>query len=80
MLLLWKEGGKMEEKAEELMNAIYLDNSEQKEKIKNTRSAFSKVTAFVLENMKDSREKSLTLTKLEEACMWAIKGITREEK
>ena len=70
----------MEEKAEELMNAIYLDNSEQKEKIKNTRSAFSKVTAFVLENMKDSREKSLTLTKLEEACMWAIKGITREEK
>jgi hypothetical protein len=80
VLLLWKEGGKMEEKAEELMNAIYLDNSEQKEKIKNTRSAFSKVTAFVLENMKDSREKSLTLTKLEEACMWAIKGITREEK
>lgn len=77
---MWKEGGKMEEKAEELMNAIYLDNSEQKEKIKNTRSAFSKVTAFVLENMKDSREKSLTLTKLEEACMWAIKGITREGK
>lgn len=77
---MWKEGGKMEEKAEELMNAIYLDNSEQKEKIKNTRSVFSKVTAFVLENMKDSREKSLTLTKLEEACMWAIKGITREGK
>lgn len=70
----------MEEKAEELMNAVYLDDSEQKEKIKNTRSAFSKVTAFVLENIKDSREKSLTLTKLEEACMWAIKGITREEK
>lgn len=70
----------MEEKAEELMNAVYLDDSEQKEKIKNTRSAFSKVTAFVLENIKDSREKSLTLTKLEEACMWAIKGITREGK
>lgn len=67
-------------KAEELMNAIYLDNSEQKEKIKNTRGAFSKVAAFVLENMKDSREKSLTLTKLEEACMWAIKGITRESE
>ena len=33
----------------------------------------------ILKNMKDSREKSLTLTKLEEACMWAIKGITREE-
>ena len=54
-------------------------NEEQKKKIQNTRNAFTEVTAFVLENMKDSREKSLTLTKLEEACMWAIKGITRED-
>lgn len=69
----------MEEKAKELMNAVYLDNKEQKQRISNTREAFTKVTAFVLENMKDSREKSLTLTKLEEGCMWAIKGITREE-
>ncbi len=68
----------MEEKARELMNAVYLEDEEQKEKINNTREAFTKVTAFVLENMKDSREKSLTLTKLEEACMWGIKGITRE--
>ncbi len=69
----------MNEKAKELMDAVYLDNEEQKQKISNTREAFTKVTAFVLENIKDSREKSLTLTKLEEACMWAIKGITREE-
>lgn len=68
----------MEEKAKELMNAVYLDNEEQKRKIEDTRKTFTNVTAFVLENMKDSREKSLTLTKLEEACMWAIKGITRE--
>ena len=53
---------------------------EQKRKIEDTRKAFTNVTAFILENMKESREKSLTLTKLEEACMWAIKGITREEK
>lgn len=64
--------------AEALMNAIYSNNEEQKKKIENTRNAFTEVTVFVLENMKDSREKSLTLTKLEEACMWAIKGITRE--
>lgn len=69
----------MEDKAKELMNAVYLDNEEQKRKIENTRNAFTDVTAFILKNMKDSREKSLTLTKLEEACMWAIKGITREE-
>lgn len=68
----------MEEKAEKLMSAIYLDDEKQKEKIKNTRKAFTNVTAFILENMQDSREKSLVLTKLEEACMWAIKGITRE--
>lgn len=68
----------MDEKAKELMSAIYSDNEEQKRKIGNTRDAFTDVTAFVLKNMKDSREKSLALTKLEEACMWAIKGITRE--
>lgn len=65
MLFLWKEGVKKEEKAKELMNAVYLDNEEQKQKISNTREAFTKVTTFVLENMKDSREKSLTLTKIE---------------
>lgn len=68
----------MKEKAIELMNAVYKD--EQQEKIANTRNAFADVATFVLENLQDSREKSLTLTKLEEACMWAIKGITRENK
>ena len=70
----------MKEKAKELMSAVYLDDEKQKEKIANTRDAFADVTAFILDNMKDSREKSLVLTKLEEACMWAIKGITRESK
>lgn len=67
----------MEEKARALMNAIYKE--ETKEKIDTTREEFTKITTYILENLKDSREKSLVLTKLEEACMWAIKGITREE-
>ena len=67
----------MEEKAKELMNAVYVENKQ--EKIKDTREAFTMVTKFIMENINDSREKSLTLTKLEEACMWAIKGITREK-
>lgn len=67
----------MREKANELMNAIYKE--ETQEKINNTRNAFTDITTYVLENLKDSREKSLVLTKLEEACMWAIKGITREK-
>lgn len=66
----------MEEKARALMNAIYKE--ETKEKIDTTREEFTKITTYILENLKDSREKSLVLTKLEEACMWAIKGITRE--
>ena len=67
----------MREQAKELMNAIYKD--ETQDKIANTRNAFTDITTYVLENLKDSREKSLALTKLEEACMWAIKGITREK-
>ena len=66
----------MEEKARALMNAIYKE--ETKEKIDTTREEFTKITTYILENLKDSREKSLVLTKLEEACMWSIKGITRE--
>ncbi|MBO5138662.1 MAG: hypothetical protein J6B89_03370 [Bacilli bacterium] len=67
----------MRDKAESLMNAIYRES--QQEKILNTRNAFTNVTEFVLENLEDGREKSLVLTKLEEACMWAIKAITRED-
>lgn len=67
----------MEEKARFLMNAIYKE--ENKEKIDTTREEFTKITTYILENLKDSREKSLALTKLEEACMWAIKSITMEE-
>ncbi len=69
----------MREEAERKMNYVYLDSEEQKKKIEDTRNIFTDLTSFILENMKDSREKSLVLTKIEEACMWAIKGITREE-
>jgi len=67
----------MKEKATELMSVTYKEEAQPK--IKETREAFIEVTTFIMENLKDSREKSLTLTKLEEACMWAIKGITRED-
>ncbi len=70
----------MNERAKMLMSAIYSESKEQKEKIEKTRNVFIEATTFILENMNDSREKSLSLTKLEEACMWAIKGITRESE
>lgn len=52
---------------------------EQQDKIDLIRSSFSNVYDVIDINCKNSRETSLAITKLEEAQMWAIKGITREE-
>ena len=55
-------------------------NQEQENRINVVRSSFSKMYDVIDINCKGSRETSLAYTKLEEAQMWAIKGITREEK
>ena len=61
--------------------AKYLEVSKEKQdKIDLIRSSFSNMYDVIDINCKNSRETSLALTKLEEAQMWAIKGITREEK
>ena len=52
---------------------------EQQDKIELIRSSFSNMYNVIDINCKNSRETSLAITKLEEAQMWAIKGITREE-
>ena len=51
---------------------------EQQDKIDLIRSSFSNMYDVIDINCKNSRETSLAITKLEEAQMWAIKGITRE--
>lgn len=53
-------------------------NETQKMKINAIRYAFSEMYKCIDEFCNDSRETSLARTKLEEAQMWAIKGITRE--
>ena len=53
---------------------------EQQNRIDVVRSSFSKMYDVLDINCKSNRETSLAYTKLEEAQMWAIKGITREEK
>lgn len=53
---------------------------EQQDKIDLIRSSFSNMYDVIDHNCTSSRETSLALTKLEEAQMWAIKGITRENK
>ena len=52
---------------------------EIQDKINFVRQIFSDLYDDIEDVMVNSREKSLVLTKLEEAQMWAIKGISREE-
>ncbi len=53
-------------------------NTEQQQRIDDTRKMFSTMYNFIEKYCKNSRETSLAITKLEEAQMWVIKGITRE--
>lgn len=60
--------------------AEYKDvTKEQQDKIDLIRSSFSNMYDVLDINCEKGRETSLAYTKLEEAQMWAIKGITREE-
>jgi len=54
-------------------------SKEQEDKIELIRNSFSNMYDVLDVNCKKNREVSLAYTKLEEAQMWAIKGITREE-
>lgn len=59
--------------------AEYIDtNKEQEDRILKIREVFSNVYDEIEKNCKSGRETSLAITKLEEAQMWAIKGISRE--
>ena len=53
-------------------------NTEQQQRIDDTGKMFSTMYNFIEKYCKNSRETSLAITKLEEAQMWVIKGITRE--
>ena len=55
-------------------------NEEQQERIKQLRYDFRMLFAMIEDSYcKPSRETSIGITKLEEALMWLIKGISREE-
>lgn len=54
-------------------------NKEQENRIEEIRKSFSDLFDIIDNNCKSSRETSLGITKLEEAQMWLIKGISREK-
>ncbi len=60
--------------------AKYLEvNKEKQDRIDLIRNSFSNMYDVIDVNCKTNRETAIAYTKLEEAQMWAIKGITREE-
>ena len=54
-------------------------NDEQSERIEDVKNAISFAMTDIDNNCPPSREKSLALTKLEEAAMWASKAISHKE-
>lgn len=51
----------------------------QPQKYAELRSSAKTLAGYVIKNCPDSRERSLALTKIEEAVMWANASIARNE-
>jgi hypothetical protein len=49
------------------------------ESIEDMRTIFKTTAKFVADHCPDSREKSLAQTNLEQALMWAVAGIARNQ-
>lgn len=54
--------------------------NDQSDRIDQVRAYFGMTLAALDEHVPDGKEKGIMVTKLEEACMWAVKGISREEE
>lgn len=66
---------------EELENryTYHAPKEEQLERYKRIRYKAKMLAAYINEKCPESREKSLALTKIEEAVMWANAAIARNE-
>lgn len=53
-------------------------NIEQKMRVELIKEGFKALYDHLDEHILDGREKSLYITKMEEACMWAVKAVSRE--
>jgi len=69
-----------EERFEQLQNSLtnITPTSEQIERIEGIRAAGKVLGLDILRDSKNSRERSLALTHLEDCIMWAVKGIVLE--
>ena len=63
------------------MNNIFANielTEEQLERIERVRACFNMTLTALDEYVPEEKERGIMVEKLEEACMWAIKGISRE--
>ena len=70
-----------DEKIKDLTNRFtyHAPKNDQAPRYEEIRSTFFAVAMGLCQNCPESRELSLALTKLEEACMWANAAIARKE-
>lgn len=59
--------------------SYHTPKDDQAERYERIRYKAKMLAAYINENCPDSREKSLAMTKLEEAVMWANASIARNE-
>lgn len=55
-------------------------SDDQLNRVDTVRQNFTQLYDFLDEIIPNGREKSLYITKLEEACMWAVKAISEEQE
>lgn len=55
-----------------------LTDEETIDKVEAVKQAFANLAEFVEENLGDCRERSITITELQQACRWTIAGMFRE--
>ncbi len=58
--------------------AVAMNDTAAVEKCRVIREAFSEALAAVRQHVKPGRELALVTTKLQEACMWAIRGVAMD--
>ena len=62
-------------------NSFYAKNltDDQLDRVDTVRQNFSQLFDYLDSEIPTGREKALYKTKLEEACMWAVKAISEEK-
>lgn len=63
--------------SENIFRPVYRELTDAEKAHVNDIKEFANHLYIPISLMADSREKSLAITKLEEAVMWAVKGITK---